>query len=284
MPSALMMRIDSHQHFWRYVASEYPWIDDRLQMLRRDFLPADLKPLLERLGFDGSIAVQARQSFEETEWLLRLAEENSFVKGVVGWVDLRASDIGDRLRCYVDRPKLVGVRHVVHDEPNQNFILEPEFRNGIASLDDHGLAYDLLLFPRHLSAAVRLVREFPEQHFVLDHIAKPSIARGETDPWSSDLKRLSDLPNVYCKLSGMVTEAAWSAWRPEDFMFYLDLIKDAFGLERLMIGSDWPVCTVSADYDSTMGVVLDYLEGVPSATREAVLGGNCARWYRLPSE
>jgi L-fuconolactonase len=279
-----MTPIDSHQHFWRYEASQYPWIDSRMRMLRRDFLPPDLKPLLDRLGFGGSIAVQARQSVEETEWLLSLAEENAFVKGVVGWVDLRANDVGEQLARYADRPKLVGVRHVVHDEPDENFILRPEFWNGIASLEAHGLAYDLLLFPRHLPAAARLVREFSAQPFVLDHIAKPAIARGETEPWSSDLRRLAEWPNVYCKLSGMVTETAWSDWRPDEFRVYLDVVVEAFGPERLMIGSDWPVCTVSGDYNSTMRIVMGYLEGFPAGAREAVLGGNCARFYRIPGE
>ncbi len=283
-PPPSMSRIDSHQHFWRYDADQYPWMDGRMQALRRDFLPADFKPLLDQLGFEGSIAVQARQSLEETEWLLGLADEHAFVKGVVGWVDLRAADVGDQLARYARRPRLVGIRHVLHDEPDDNFMLRPEFRSGIASLGEHGLAYDLLLFPRHLAAATRLVREFPAQAFVLDHIAKPAIARGETQPWSSELRRLAESPNVYCKLSGMVTEAVWSDWRPDDFRAYLDVIADAFGVRRLMIGSDWPVCTVSGDYISTMRVVIGYLESFPPADREAVLGGNCARFYRIAGE
>jgi L-fuconolactonase len=255
-----------------------------MRALRRDFLPTDFKPLLDQLGFDGSIAVQARQSLEETDWLLSLADENAIVKGVVGWVDLRARDIRDQLARYTRRSGLVGVRHVVHDEPDDNFMLMPEFRRGIASLDEFGLTYDLLLFPRHLPAAARLVREFPEQPFVLDHIAKPAIARGETEPWSSDLRRLAECPNVYCKLSGLVTEATWTDWRPSDFTGYLEIIANAFGAERLMIGSDWPVCTVSGDYVSTMSLVMSYLESFPATAREAVLGGNCARFYGIPGE
>jgi len=250
--------------------------------LRRDFMPADLKPLLDQAGLEGSIAVQARQSPEETEWLLGLADEHPFVKGVVGWVDLRAPDVRAKLARYSGRRKLVGVRHVVHDEPDDNFMLGPEFRGGIASLGEFGLAYDLLLFPRHLPVATRLVREFPTQRFVLDHIAKPSIARGETEPWRSDLRRLAECPNVSCKLSGLVTEATWADWRPDDFRSYLDIIADAFGAGRLMIGSDWPVCTVSGDYLATMRLVMGYLESFPPEAREGVLGGNCARFYGVP--
>ena len=279
-----MTRIDSHQHFWRYAPDQYPWISDRMSSLRRDYLPADLKPLLDRIGFDGSIAVQARQSLEETEWLLGLADEHAFVRGVVGWVDLRAPDVRGQLKRYSRRPKLVGVRHVVHDEPDDNFILTREFRSGISALGDFGVAYDLLLFPRHLPAATRLVREFSAQPFVVDHIAKPAIARGETVPWSSDMRRLADLPTVHCKLSGLVTEASWADWRPDDFRGYLDIIADAFGTGRLMIGSDWPVCTVSGDYVSTMGLVMGYLESFPAAERDAVFGGNCARFYGIRGE
>jgi L-fucono-1,5-lactonase len=277
-----MTRLDSHQHFWRYSAAEYPWISDRMGTLRRDFLPADFKPLLNQAGFAGSIAVQARQSLEETEWLLGLAAEHPFVRGVVGWVDLRAGDIRDQLARYSRRPGLVGVRHVVHDEPDDNFMLTPEFRSGISALDEFGLTYDLLLFPRHLPVATRLVREFPAQSFVLDHIAKPAIARGETEPWGSDIRRLAENPNVYCKLSGMVTEASWADWRPDDFRGYLDVIASAFGTGRLMIGSDWPVCTVSGDFLSTMRLVMGYLDSFPEAAREAVLGGNCATFYGIP--
>jgi L-fuconolactonase len=280
----LMTRLDSHQHFWRYAPDQYPWMSDRMASLRRDFLPADFRSLLERIGFDGSIAVQARQSLEETDWLLDLADGHAFVRGVVGWVDLRAPDVRERLKSYSRRPRLVGVRHVVHDEPDDNFILTREFRRGISALGEFGLAYDLLLFPRHLPAATRLAREFPAQPFVVDHIAKPAIARGVTEPWSSDLRRLAELPNVHCKLSGLVTEAVWADWRPDDFRAYLDVIVDAFGAGRLMIGSDWPVCTVSGDFVATMGLVMGYLDLFPAADRDGVFGGNCARFYGIQGD
>ncbi len=270
-----MIRIDSHQHFWRYSPAEHVWMDDRMGVLKRDYLPEELSPLLAAIGFDGTIAVQARQNLEETRWLLELAGRFPFIKGVVGWVDLRSPELRKQLAAF---PKLVGVRHVVHDEPDDEFMLRPDFRRGIAQLRDFGLTYDLLLFPRHLPVAVQLVEEFPEQPFVLDHIAKPRIAEGLLSPWQEDLRRLARFPNVWCKLSGLVTEAKWKQWRPDEFRRYLDIVFDAFGPDRLMIGSDWPVCMLSGDYASTMNIVIDYLS---PGDRDGVLGGNCARFYKL---
>lgn len=275
------MRIDSHQHFWRYSVSEYAWINDQMAILRRDHLPAEFKALLKEVGFQGSIAVQARQTVEETEWLLRLAEENRFIVGVVGWVDMRSTQLRETLARLCQSPTLVGIRHVVHDEPDPLFLLRPEFLAGISLLREFGLTYDLLLFPQHLPAATVLADLFPEQRFVLDHIAKPGIGRGDTEPWTSDVRSLARRPNVYCKASGLVTEARWTDWRPDDFRIYLDVILEAFGPTRVMIGSDWPVCTVSAGYAATMGLVMDYLGSLPSAVRERVLGGNCARFYGI---
>jgi len=250
-------------------------MDDRMTVLKRDYLPAELQPLLAVVQFDGTIAVQARQNLEETRWLLELADQHEFIKGVVGWVDLRAPELRQQLAAF---PKLVGVRHLVHDEPDDEFMLRPDFRRGIALLREFGLRYDLLLFPRHLPVAVKLVAEFPEQLFVLDHIAKPRIADGLYSPWQEDLRRLAEFPNVFCKLSGLVTEAKWKQWRPGDFHRYLDIVFEAFGPDRLMIGSDWPVCTLSGDYVATMNVVINYL---PAAARAGILGGNCARFYKL---
>ena len=276
-----MTRIDAHQHFWQYSAGEYGWINESMAVLKRDLLPRDLEPLLRANRLNGSIAVQARQSLEETRWLLALAEENDFVKGVVGWVDLRSSQLRDQLQEFVGNKKLVGVRHVVQDEPDDAFLLRPEFRRGIGLLAEFGLVYDLLLHPRHLPIAVKLVREFPAQQFVLDHIAKPSIAKGTLEPWASDLRALAQLPNVVCKLSGMVTEARWSVWTQEDFRPYLDVVLEAFGPERLMIGSDWPVCTLSADYASTLGIVKRFIGQLSEAEQDVILGGTCARVYGI---
>jgi L-fuconolactonase len=277
------MRIDSHQHFWRYHPLHHAWMADGMEVLRRDYLPGELRPLLETIALDGCIAVQARQMLEETDWLLQLADQHDFIKGIVGWIDLRSPDVRRQLERYARHPKLVGVRHVVHDEPDDHFMLQPAFQRGIAQLGEFDLTYDLLLFPRHLPVAVLLVQAFPAQTFVLDHIAKPDIASGRLSPWQEDLRRLAEFPNVSCKLSGMVTEANWQRWQREDFHPYLDVVFDAFGPDRVMIGSDWPVCTLSADYVSTMRIVIDYLGQFPQAVREAVLGGNCARVYRIES-
>jgi L-fuconolactonase len=276
-----MIRIDAHQHFWQYSAADYGWINESMAVLKRDFLPGDLAALLDANGLDSSIAVQARQSLEETRWLLGLAKENNRIKGVVGWVDLRSPELPEQLNKFSESTKLVGVRHVVQDEPDDAFLLRPEFRRGIAQLAAFDLVYDLLLYPRQLPAAVQLVREFPEQAFVLDHIAKPSIADGVLEPWRSRIRALAQFPNVTCKLSGMVTEARWQGWRYADFVPYLDVVFEAFGPARLMIGSDWPVCTVSADYARTLDIVQKYIERLSAAEREAVLGGNCARVYRI---
>lgn len=272
------MQLDAHQHFWQYDPVQHVWMNDSMDVLRRDYDPDELRPLLRAVGFDGTIAVQARQMLEETEWLLKLADEHTFIKGVVGWVDLRSPQLRGQLEAFAPNPKLVGVRHVVHDEPDDNFMLRPEFRRGIGQLREFDLTYDLLLFPKHLSVATKLVAEFPQQPFVLDHIAKPAIREGLVSPWREDLLRLAEFPNVFCKLSGLVTEAKWKQWQPEDFHRYLDIAFEAFGPERLMIGSDWPVCTLSGDYVSTMNIVINYLS---AEDRAAILGGNCARIYKL---
>ena len=275
------MHIDSHQHFWQYDPTHQVWMTDRMNVLRRDYLPDELRPLLAAIGFSGTIAVQARQMVEETEWLLSLSDENDLIRGVVGWVDLRSAKLRGQLEKYAKHPKLVGVRHVVHDEPDDNFMLLPDFRRGIAQLREFGLTYDLLLFPRHLPVAAKLVAEFPEQPFVLDHVAKPAIRDRRVSPWKEDLQTLARFENVYCKLSGLVTEAAWRGWRPEDFRRYLDIVVEAFGVRRVMIGSDWPVCTLSGDYAAVMEIVIDYVEQFPAEVRDEILGGNCARFYHI---
>ena len=275
------MRIDSHQHFWHYSPTEHTWMSDSMSAIRRDFLPEDLQPLLASLNFDGCIAVQARQSLEETRWLLELADRFSFIKGVVGWLDLCSPELPNQLEQFACHPKLAGVRHIVQDEPDDEFVLRPEFRHGIAQLREFDLTYDLLLFPKHIPAAVRLVEEFSDQPFVLDHIAKPSIAQGLLSPWREDIQSLAQFSNVSCKLSGMVTEAKWKQWNPEDFGPYLDTVVEAFGSDRLMIGSDWPVCLLSSDYTSTMQLVIEYIQQFPEEAQAAILGGNCARFYGI---
>ena len=275
-----MKRIDSHQHFWKYNPAEHTWMTDAMQVLKQDFMPADLGPLLNQIGFDGCIAVQARQLIEETNWLLKLSDENDFIKGVVGWIDLRSPNISEVLSGYVNQKKLVGVRHVVHDEADDNFMLQPAFQNGIAALKEFNLTYDLLLFPKHIPVALQLVEKFPEQPFVLDHSAKPFINKKEMSPWKEDLKELAKHPNVFCKLSGMVTEAKWNDWKEEDFKQYLDIVTESFGTNRIMIGSDWPVCTLSGNYSSTMHIVINYANQFSKEISDGILGGNCINFYK----
>lgn len=275
------MHIDAHQHFWNYDHREYDWIDDAMASIRRDFLPAELKPLLENNGFQGSIVVQVRQTLEETHWLLKLAEDNPFILGVVGWVDLRSPRLHAQLESLAGKPKLVGIRHIVQNEP-EGFLLQPDFLRGISILAEFDIAYDLLIYSKHLPIAVEFVRRFPRQRFVLDHLAKPPIKSGAIDLWARGIRELASFPNVQAKVSGLVTEADWQAWKPEDVRTYLDVAFECFGPGRLMIGSDWPVCTVAASYERTMNLVRDYLSRYAAEEREAVLGGNAAKFWRLP--
>ena len=275
------MHIDAHQHFWVYDPREYDWIDDSMKLLRRDFLPAGLKPELDQAGFQGCVAVQARQTIEETRWLLELAASSPYILGVVGWVDLQSPQIRAQLQALAENPKLVGVRHVVQGEPDDRFLLRPEFLRGIAALEEFDLAYDILIFTRHLPVAAEFVRHFPRQRFVLDHLAKPPIKSGSLQPWASGIRELASFPNVFCKLSGLVTEADWQHWKPKDMAPYLDVAFECFGPERLMIGSDWPVCTVAAPYARTLALVIDYLGGHSGQEQEAILGGNAERFWKL---
>ena len=253
----------------------------QMGVLQQDYLPTDLEPLLGQIDFDGCIAVQARQNLEESRWLLELADQYEIIKGVVGWVDLRSKELRAQLERFAKHPRFVGVRHVVHDEPDDQFMLGAAFRRGIGQLKDFDLSYDLLLFPKHLPVALELVKEFPRQRFVLDHIAKPDIAGSSISPWKQDLAELAQFPQVSCKLSGMVTESKWQDWQPQEFHRYLDCVLEAFGPERVMIGSDWPVCQLSGDYASTMGIVIDYVQQFSAEVRDAILGGNCARIYQI---
>jgi L-fuconolactonase len=276
------MKIDAHQHFWIYNSMEYGWINESMNVLKRDYLPSDLLPELRRTGFDGCVAVQARQIPEETRWLLHLAEEYGFIKGVVGWVGLCSeSSLRKELDEFCKNPKFVGVRHVVHDEPDDKFMLRDDFLRGISILKDYDLTYDLLLFPKHISVAEEVVSIFPGQKFVIDHISKPFIKKHIVSPWKEDITRLAKHPNVWCKLSGMVTEADTSNWKRKDFHPYLDIVFKAFGPGRLMIGSDWPVCRLGGEYIDVIGIVDDYVSGMPSEVREKILGGACIDFYGL---
>ena len=275
------MRVDAHQHFMEYNAEEHVWVTDELGALKRSFLPADSASLLESIRFDGCIAVQARQMVEENDWLLRLAEAWPIIKGVVGWVDLTSPEVGIHLERYACYPKMKGFRHVITDEPDDGFLLRDDFRRGIGQLKALEMTYDLLIFPKHIPQAIRLVQENPDQKFVVDHIGNPNIRDGVMSPWDSGIAELGKYDNVFCKLSGMAFLAEWHRWNPTDFTPYLDLVFEAFGPDRLMIGSNWPVCTVSGDYAPVMNIVLNYVRQFSSETREKILGKNCCRFYSV---
>jgi L-fuconolactonase len=279
--NACGMKIDTHQHFWRYTAAEYGWIDDSMSALRRDFLPEELRREMARASVDECIAVQARQTPGETQWLLDLADANPFITGVIGWIDLQADDAAEQLSRFGAHAKLLGIRHVVQDEPDDRFMLRPKFCRGISLLESHNLTYDILIYPKHLPAAAELVARFGRQRFVLDHLAKPDIRRGEIREWEKGIRELAKFPLVYCKLSGLVTEADWVHWTADDVRPYLDVAFDCFGPDRLLAGSDWPVCALAADYPRTIALVDDYMASRPVAERDAVMGGNASRLWRL---
>ena len=274
-------RIDSHQHFWRYSAAEYGWIDDSMAALRCDFLPADARREMDRARIDACVAVQARQTLDETRWLLELADANPFVAAVVGWIDLQSPDAAEHLEPFARYPKLVGLRHIVQSEADDRFMLRPAFCRGISLLEDRGLTYDILIYPRHLPAAVELVSRFPRQRFILDHLAKPRIRAREIREWEKGIRALAEFPLVFCKLSGLVTEADWTSWTPTDISPYLDVVFDCFGPHRLLFGSDWPVCTVAADYGRVVALAEDYMANRSETEREAVMGGNAVRLWDL---
>ena len=275
------MTVDGHQHFWVYKPEDLPWIPPELPLLRRDYLPEHLAPLLQANGVDGTIVVQAQHSLRETQWLLELAERHPFIRGVVGWVDLRSPRLGGELERFSKSRKLKGLRHILQDEADLNFMLGREFTAGIGLLKEFGLTYDLVIAPRHLPAACELVARFPEQPFVLDHIAKPLIKDGVLSPWDADLRKLAALPNVCCKVSGMVTEADWAKWKPADFTPFLDVVWEAFGAQRIMFGSDWPVCLLAGDYGQVRGLAAGYVGSLSKSEQEAFWGGVASRFYSL---
>ena len=271
--------IDSHQHFWRYDPVQYDWIDDSMAAIRRDFLPADLHCEMDRAGVRGSIAVQARQTLDETRWLLDLASQHPFIRGVVGWIDLQ-QDVDAQLAGFADDRALVGVRHIVQAEPD-GFLQQPPFAEGLARLEPAGLAYDILVYARQLPQAIELAGRFPRQRFVLDHLGKPDVRRGAFDAWRRHLGELAALPHVCCKLSGLVTEADWHAWTPGQLRPYLDAALDAFGPDRIMVGSDWPVCLVAASYADVIGLVTDAIAEYSEAERQRMLAGTAADFWNL---
>ena len=274
------MVIDSHQHFWIYDSVRDSWITPEMEKIRQNFLPEDLKPVLAANGVDGCVAVQADQSNSETEFLLQLAEANDFIKGVVGWIDLRADNLYDRLEVSSQFEKLKGFRHIVQGEPD-DFLLQPDFIKGVGQLVAFDFTYDILVYPTQLTASYTFAKQLPKVKFVLDHIAKPYIKKGEMDTWAKDIKKLAELPNVYCKVSGMVTEADWYSWQNADFVPYLDTVLEAFGTDRLMFGSDWPVCLVAAEYSAMKDVLANYLSKLSKNEQNKVWGENAVKFYAL---
>src|SRR5437868_9104505 len=275
------MRIDSHQHFWRYDPGRDGWITEEMAVLKRDFLPKELIQRMREAGVDRTIAVQADQSETETHFLIDLAEENSAIAGVVGWVNLLDKNIDERLKCFSRHTKLRGFRHIVQAEHDDRFMMREDFLRGVAALARHNFTYDILIYARQLPAAVEFVRRFPAQKFVLDHLAKPSIKAGQIDAWANNIRALARNQNVYCKLSGLVTEANWKNWNAETLRPYLDVAFEAFGTDRLMFGPDWPVCLLAASYSQVKEVIENYTRDFSPSEKENIFGLNAARFYGL---
>ncbi len=275
------MRIDSHQHFWIFDPVRDSWIDESMAAIQRDFLPADLKPILDKHQIDGCVAVQADQSDIETRFLLQHAAKNDFIKAIVGWVDLRAGNIEEQLTDYSQFEKLKGFRHVLQGDPDRALMLKPAFMHGIKELERYNFTYDILIFPDQLVYAEELVGAFPNQKFVIDHIAKPYIKKQEIADWEKDVAAIAQYENVWCKVSGMVTEAEWQNWQEADFTPYLDVVFKAFGTKRLMFGSDWPVCNVAGGYDRMISIVENYTSKLSVDEYTDFWGNNAVEFYNI---
>ncbi|WP_158859478.1 amidohydrolase family protein [Lunatibacter salilacus] len=276
-----MKIIDSHQHFWKYDPEQFPWITDSLYKLKRDFLPSELRKVYAENKIAGCIAVQAAQTVEETRYLLELAENNEFIKGVVGWIDLRAASLKEELREFASFEKLKGFRHILQDEADPNFISHPDFQRGLEIIFEVGYTYDILVFPNQLKGALDTASRFTNASFVIDHLAKPDIKHQSISDWKELMHEFKDLPNVYCKLSGMVTENDWRNWKLEDFFPYLDVMMDVFGQDRLMFGSDWPVCLLAASYGEVKGVLEAYLADFPEEVQTKIWSENAIKFYKI---
>jgi len=275
-----MKIIDAHQHFWKYDPVIYDWITEEMSVIRKDFLPNDLAEVLKADKIDACISVQANQTEAETEWLIQMADENDFIAAVVGWVDLRDEFIEERLRYFKHYTKLKGFRHVLQGE-EPSFMLQKDFLHGISKLNQYGFTYDILIFPHHLEAALQLVQKFPDQRFVIDHIAKPSIKDGKIDEWKAGIEKISKQQNVYCKLSGIVTEADWKNWTKESLTPYIDFVVNCFGTDRIMFGSDWPVCLVASSYTNWLNVIKEYFASYTKEEQEKIFSKNAIRFYNL---
>jgi L-fuconolactonase len=276
-----MHRIDSHQHFWKFDPVRDAWINESMAVIQRDFLPPDIQPLLSNNGIDGCVAVQADQSEAENKFLLDLANQHDYIRGVVGWIDLQSGNIQEQLSQYSQYKKLKGFRHILQGEKQRDFMLRPAFKHGIAALHAFGFTYDILIFPDQLKYSKAFINAFPYQPFVIDHISKPYIKDKKIEEWKSDITALAQFSNVSCKISGMVTEADWKNWKNEDFRPYLDVVVEAFGVKRLMFGSDWPVCLVAGSYSEVVTLVSEYFSGFSKDEQGAFFGGNAVKFYNL---
>ena len=276
-----MLKIDAHQHFWKFDAVRDSWITDDMVAIKKNFMPQDLEPILKENGFDGCVVVQSDQSAAETIFQLTNATEHAFIKGVVGWVDLQAADIEEQLQEYSRHKKLKGFRHVLQGEQQRDLMLSPKFINGIAALQKFNFTYDILIFPDQLNYSESLVAQFPDQKFVVDHLAKPNIRKKEIKEWTLDIEAMAKHPNAWCKLSGMVTEADWKEWRKDDFTAYIDVVVNAFGVNRIMFGSDWPVCLVAASYQQVVEIVAGYFSSFSTDEQAKIFGGNAVEFYHL---
>ena len=275
------MVIDSHHHLWKYDPAEYGWINENMAVLRRDFEPRDLRAEITNVRINGVVSVQARQTLEENHWLLKLAGENDFIRGVVGWVPLVAADVAQHLETFAAHLKFKGVRHVLQDEPDDSYCLRDDFNRGVAELKRFNLRYDILIFERQLRQAIQLVDRHPQQVFVLDHLAKPRIREKILSPWRENIRELAQRPNVYCKLSGLVTEADWPSWTPAQLKPYFDVALEAFGPARLMFGSDWPVCLVASEYERWVRCVREFAAELSPAEQSRLMGGTAIEAYGL---
>ncbi len=274
------MFIDAHQHFWKYNPVRDSWIDETMGVLKKDFLPKDLVPILKRNNIDGCIAVQADQSEEETQFLLDLAKDNPIIKGVVGWVNLMNENVESRLAHFSKDSKFKGVRHILQAE-TEDFVLNPDFQNGISKLEKFNLTYDILVFPNQINNIITLVKKSPNQVFILDHIGKPYIKSGKIKYWREAILELASYPNVYCKISGMVTEANLKTWNTKDFKLYLDVVFESFGIDRLLFASDWPVCLLATEYEEVLKVCMDYITSLSKNEQNKIMGLNAILVYNL---
>ena len=275
------MIIDSHHHYWMYNPAEYDWIDDQMKFIRRDFLPADLANAIVKAGINGVVTVQARQTIQETDWLLEMASQNQFMKGVVGWLPIQSKDFANHLEAYATNKKLKGIRHVIQGEADPEFILGDSFNNGISLLKNYSYVYEILIIEKQLPNTVKFVDKHPDQVFVLDHIAKPLIGKNELSPWCENIKELAKRENVNCKISGMVTEADFLYWTPDQLVPYFDVVLEAFGPDRLLFGSDWPVCLVATSYLEWLNVVKNNISQLSIYEQDKIMGKNAVRIYQL---